>query len=271
MAGTSYLWLLIYAALIWFLGAFVSLLISRWSAKRAYGIVPVQETDISQLSAKQRLVYDTVVDIATKHNIKIPEVGFYNAHDPNAFATGATKNSSLVAVSSGLLDMMNEKEIEAVVAHEMAHILNGDMVTMTLLTGVMNTFVIFFARIAATFIEWFLFQNEKEEENNSPSMIYYIIYIVLEIIFWILASIVVMAFSRHREFKADEWSARFVGKEKMIAALRALDHMKELAPNDSSKMATMQINTQTRHGMKKLFMSHPPLEERISYLENLMM
>lgn len=264
MAGTSYIGLLIYAAIFWFLGAFFSLLISRWSAKKAYGIVPVQAEDISQLSAKQRLVYDTVVDIATKHNIKLPEVGFYHAQDPNAFATGATKNSSLVAVSSGLLDMMNEKEIEAVVAHEMAHILNGDMVTMTLLTWVMNTFVIFFARIISEVINdrtdgklgWFWFQAVN---------------IVLQLVLWAFASIIIMAFSRHREFKADEWSARFVGKEKMIAALRALDRMKELAPNDSSKMATMQINTQTRHGMKKLFMSHPPLEERISYLENLMM
>ena len=264
MAGTSYIWLLLYAAIFGFLGAFFSLAISRWSAKKAYGIIPLKQEDIPSLSSKERIVYSTVVRISENHGIKIPEIGFYHSQDPNAFATWATKNSSLVAVSSGLLDMMSEQEIEAVVAHEMAHILNGDMVTMTLLSGVMNTFVIFFARIAAEFIN-------NRTDGKLWWLGYQAVYLVLQIILGIFASLIVMAFSRHREFKADEGSARFVGKEKMISALRALDRMKELAPKDSSKMATMQINTQTSYGFKKLFMSHPPLTERVIYLENLKM
>jgi heat shock protein HtpX len=263
-SGQSYTGLLIYASLFGFIWAFFSLAISKWTAKRAYGIVPVKQEDIHTLSAKEKLVYDVVSDIASKNGIKMPEVGFYTAQDPNAFATGATKNSSLVAVSSGLLDMMNEKEIEWVVAHEMAHILNGDMVTMTLLQGVMNTFVIFFARILAEVVN-------KYTDGKMGAFGYTAVYLVLQIILGFVASIVIMSFSRHREFKADEGSSRFVGREKMIAALEALKNMKQLAPKDGGKMATMQINTQTVWGIKKLFMSHPPLEERIAYLENLRM
>lgn len=264
MAGTSYVGLLIYSAIFGFLGAFFSLFISRWSAKKAYGIIPVSSQHLFQLSQKEKLVYDTVVNIAAKHGIKTPEIGFYNAQDPNAFATWATKNSSLVAVSSWLLETMNEREIEAVVAHEMAHILNGDMVTMTLLSGVMNTFVIFFARIVAELIN-------SRTDGKLGWIGYQAVYLVLQIVLGIFASLVIMAFSRHREFKADEGSARYVGREKMIAALQALERMENIAPKDSSKMATMQISTQTSSGFKKLFMSHPPLEERIAYLENLRM
>ena len=224
----------------------------------------MKNEDIGSLSSKERLVYNTVVDIAQKHNITTPEIGFYQAQDPNAFATGATKNSSLVAVSSGLLNMMSEQEIEAVIAHEMSHILNGDMVTMTLLSGVMNTFVIFFARIIAEIVD-------SRTDGKLGWIGYQAVYIILQIILGIFASLVIMAFSRHREFKADAGSAKLVGKEKMIAALRALERMKEIAPKNNSKMAAMQINTQTSYGVKKLFMSHPPLEERIVYLENLRM
>lgn len=264
MAGTSYIGLLIYAALFWFLGAFISLALSRWTAKRAYGITPLSREDIPHLSWKQKLVYDTVLDIAAKNGIKTPEIGFYAAQDPNAFATWATKNSSLVAVSSGLLDMMSEDEIEAVVAHEMAHILNGDMVTMTLLTGVMNTFVIFFARIIADIID-------SRTDGKLWWLGYAWVNILLQIILGFFASMVVMAFSRHREFKADEGSSRFVGREKMIAALQALQKMHNLAPANNTQMSTMQISTQTATGITKLFMSHPPLEERIAYLESLRM
>jgi heat shock protein HtpX len=261
-AGTSYVGLLIYAGIFGFLGAFFSLAISRWSAKKAYGIVPITSDDIYKLSPKEKIVYDTVLDIANKNGIKMPEVGIYTAQDPNAFATWATKNSSLVAVSSGLLDTMSEREVEAVVAHEMAHIINGDMVTMTLMQGVMNTFVVFFAHIAARAIDNFT-------DGKLGWLGYNAVYLVLQIILGIFASMVVMAFSRHREFKADEGSARFVGREKMIAALHALKSLKEIAPKDGGKMAPLQINTQTVGGIKKLFMSHPPLEERVAYLESL--
>lgn len=263
-SGQSYTGLLIYAGLFGFIWAFFSLAISRWMAKRSYGIVPVRQEDLYRLSSKEKLVYDTVLDIANKHGIKMPEVGFYESQDPNAFATGATKNSSLVAVSSGLLNMMNEQEIEGVVAHEMAHILNGDMVTMTLLQWVMNTFVIFFARILAEALN-------KYTDGKMGALGYTFTYLALQIVLGLFASVVIMAFSRYREFKADEGSSRFVGREKMIAALESLKNMKELAPKDGGKMATMQINTQTVWGFKKLFMSHPPLEERIAYLENLRM
>lgn len=260
-SGQSYTWLLIYAAMFGFLWSFFSLSISRWMAKRAYKIVPFSSEDIHNLSGKEKLVYDTVAEMAERHHIKTPEVGVYNSPDPNAFATWPSKNKSLVAVSSWLLNYMNEKEIEGVVAHEMAHILNGDMVTMTLLQWVMNTFVIFFARIVAEIIN-------SRTDGKLGYWGYMWSYIALQLILWILASIVVNAFSRYREYKADEGSSRYVGKEKMIAALESLQKMKDLAPKGNSKMATMQINTKSERGIKRFFMTHPPLEKRIENLEN---
>lgn len=262
MAGQWYLGLLIYAALFWFLGSFFSLSISRWSAKRAYGIVPFTQDDISRLSWKELLVYNTVSEIAERYHITTPEVWIYNSKDPNAFATGPSKNKSLVAVSTGLLSHMNENEIEWVVAHEMAHILNGDMVTMTLIQWVMNTFVIFFARIIAEIIN-------NRTDGKLWGFWYFATYIVLQIILGVLASLVVNKFSRWREFHADWGSAKYVGKEKMIASLRSLQKLQNTAPKSSWKMATMQINTRTSSGFKMLFMTHPPLEDRIRYLEDL--
>ncbi|MCH8518829.1 protease HtpX [Candidatus Gracilibacteria bacterium] len=259
MAGQGYTGLLIYAGIFGFLGAFFSLFISKWMAKRTYGITPLTESDLYSLSTKEKLVWDTVMEISNKHGITMPEVGIYRSQDPNAFATGATKNSSLVAVSTGLLNLMTEDEIEAVVAHEMAHILNGDMVTMTLLQGVMNTFVIFFARILATMFD-------RVTEGKFGQLGFFGIYIVLQIVLGIVASVVVMWFSRHREFRADEGASRYVGKEKMIRALQALKRV--VHPKEDPKFATMQISTQTTSGFKKLFMSHPPLEERIRNLDN---
>lgn len=259
MAGQGYGGLLIYAGVFGFLWAFFSLFISKWMAKRAYGITPLKESDLYSLSRKEKLVWDTVMQIANKHGITMPEVGIYESQDPNAFATWATKNSSLVAVSTGLLNLMTEDEVEAVVAHEMAHILNGDMVTMTLLQGVMNTFVIFFARIIAEFIN-------SRTEGKLGQFWFFGVYVVLQIVLGIFASIVVMAFSRHREFRADEGASRYVGKEKMIRALEALKRV--VHPKEDPKYATMQISTQTSSGFKKLFMSHPPLEERVANLEN---
>ena len=264
MSWQNYTALLIYAAIFWFIGSFFSLSISRWSAKRAYWIKPFTQDDISRLTWKARLVYDTVMDIAERNHIKIPEVGVYNSQDPNAFATGPSKNKSLVAVSTGLLNHMNEKEIEWVVAHEMAHILNGDMVTMTLLQWVMNTFVIFFARILTEMVN-------SRTDGKLWGFWYMAVYIGLQLLLGIMASVVVMKFSRYREFKADEGSSMYVGKEKMIAALESLQKIKNMAPKNSGKMSTMQINTQTSHWFKMLFMSHPPLEERIKNLEDFRM
>lgn len=261
MSGQSYYGLLLYAGIFWFLGSFFSLAISRWMAKRAYSIVPFTAEQVHTLSWKELLVYNTVQDISERYHISMPEVWVYNSPDPNAFATGPSKNKSLVAVSSGLLNYMNESEIEWVVAHEMAHVLNGDMVTMTLLQWVMNTFVIFFARIIAEIVN-------SRTEGKLWTFWYMAVYIGLQLLLWILASLVVMWFSRYREFKADEWSSRYVWKEKMIAALTALQKMKNMAPKNTWKMSTMQINTRTNWWFKKLFMSHPPLEARIKNLEN---
>jgi len=261
MSGESYTWLLIYAWLFGFIGSFFSLSISRWSAKRAYRIIPFSSEQISSLRGKEKLVYETVLEIAERHKIQTPEVWIYNSKSPNAFATGPSKNKSLVAVSTWLLDLMDNNEIEGVVAHEMAHILNGDMVTMTLLQWVMNTFVIFFARIIAEIVN-------SRTDWKLGWFGYMAVYIWLQLLLWILASLVTMWFSRYREFRADEGSSRYVGKEKMISALEALQKMKSIAPKNSGKMATMQISTQTGTWFKKLFMSHPPLEERIKNLEN---
>lgn len=264
-SGQSYTGLLIYAALFWFIWSFFSLAISRWSAKRAYGITPFTQHEIETLTGKEKLVYQTVYDIAINHGIKTPEMGIYDSQDPNAFATGPSKNKSLVAVSTWLLNHMNDWEIEWVVAHEMAHVLNGDMVTMTLLQWVMNTFVIFFARIIANFIS--SMNQSDEEEQHQWGLMYMWIYIFLQVVLWILASLVVNAFSRHREYKADEWSSKYVGKEKMIAALKSLQKLKDLAPKSEWKMATMQISTRSEWGFKMLFMTHPALEKRIENLE----
>ena len=258
--GYDYLSIFIFALIVWFLGAFVSLFLSRWSAKRMYKINLLSQENLFSYSKKEQLVYNLVLDIANKEGIKIPEVLVYSSNTANAFATGATKNSSLVAVSSALLSQMNDNEIEAVIAHEMSHILNGDMVTMTLLQWVLNTFVIFIARVIANFVDAYLW---KEEEG--PSFVYYLVSIIFEILLGVLASLVVLWFSRKREFRADEGSARLVGKEKMIAALRALDTMKPVFA-DSSKFANFKINTKTNTGLKALFSSHPSLEERIENL-----
>lgn len=259
---TWYTYLIVFAAVLWFWGAFISLAISRWMAKKAYGIVPITQEQSFALTGKQKLVWDTVQNIAERNHIDMPEVGIYESADPNAFATGASKNKSLVAVSTGLLHSMSDDEIEAVVGHEMAHILNGDMVTMTLLQWVLNTFVIFFARVVANIISQFL-------DEELSTLAYIGITIVLEILFGILASIVVMAFSRHREFKADAGSAKYLGKEKMIRALQALKRMQQIASEDKGKFATMQISTKKKWGIAALFSSHPDLDDRIHALEDL--
>jgi heat shock protein HtpX len=191
----------------------------------------------------------------------MPEVWIYSDTDPNAFATWATKNSSLVAVSTGLLTAMNKNEIEWVIGHEMSHILNWDMVTMTLLQWVLNTFVIFLSRVI-----WNLISQAVDEKFSI--LAYYLSIILLEILFWILASLVVMWFSRHREYKADEWSAKFVWKEKMIAWLRSLQKMQNLASDDKGSFASMKISTKQKWWIMKYFASHPDLESRIMNLEN---
>ncbi len=257
--GTDYVSIWIYALIVWFSWSFISLLLSKWMAKTAYHVVVVDGT--SQTHEKMKIVFEVVQNLAERNHIKMPEVWFYESTDPNAFATWASKNSSLVAVSTWLLEMMNREEIEWVIGHEMAHILNGDMVTMTLLQWILNTFVVFFSRILAN-----IFDNVTDGKYGNLG--YILVSIVLEICFWILASLVVMAFSRHREFRADEGSATFVWKEKMIAWLKVLQKMQNLASEDKWSLATMQISTKKRLWFMMLFSSHPDLEDRIRNLES---
>lgn len=266
--GWNYLSVLIYAWVVWFTGAFISLFLSKTMAKWAYEMKFMTDKNLFDFSKKEQLVYHTVSDLSRRSGINIPEVWIYVSDEPNAFATGATKNSSLVAVSTGLLENMNDDEIVGVVAHEMAHITNGDMVTMTLLQWVINTFVIFAARIIASIADRFFSSSNEEEASSGPSWIYYVVSIALEIIFSILASIVVMKFSRYREFRADEGSATFVGKEKMIAALEKLKKLQEqILTDDWDKLATMKIGSKKRSWIFALFSSHPDLDDRIQNLK----
>lgn len=263
--GQNYTSIFIYALVVWFTWSFISLLISKWSAKRAYNIELIDEKNLYNLSKKERLVYDMVFDLAQRKGIKMPEVWIYESSEPNAFATWPSKNRSLVAVSSWLVDRMNENEIKWVIWHEMAHIFNWDMVTMVLLQWIINTFVIFLSRIIANIVDSYF---RKDEEWSWASWIYYVTSLVLDLVLWILASIIVMWFSRHREFRADEWSARLVWKENMIAWLESLKKMYNLASDDESKLATMKINTKHRSWLMALFSSHPDLDLRIENLRN---
>ncbi len=257
-----YLGIFIYAAVIWFAGSFMSLFFSKWSAKRAYGIKPITPEQVSELSEKERVVWTVVEQLAERNHIKMPEVGIYMESEPNAFATWRSKNSSLVAVSTGLLDTMDKDAIEGVVGHEMAHILNGDMVTMTLLQWVVNTFVIFAARIVAG-----IFDNVTDGKFGWLG--YFAVNIGLQILFGIFASLITMKFSRYREFRADAGSAQFVWKDKMIAGLRALQKMESSMHKADPKMASMQISSRKSSWFKKFFSSHPALEDRIQALEEL--
>lgn len=259
---TNYTSILVYAAVIWFTWSFISLAISKWMAKKAYNITVITQDDYSRLDSKQKIVWDTIRDLAERNHIKMPEVWIYDSNEPNAFATWMTKNSSLVAVSSWLLSAMDNWAIQWVIGHEMSHILNWDMVTMTLLQWVLNTFVIFFARIVANII------SNSVDEKLSP-LVYMLVNILLQIMFGILASLIAMKFSRYREFRADAWSARFLGKEKMIAWLEALKRMQSIASSDDSKLATMKISTKWKSGFMAMFSSHPNLDDRINALKEM--
>lgn len=262
--GDNYLPVFVFAMGVWFTWSFLSLLFSKPMAKWSYKIRLINAKDFSILNSKEKLIYEIVEKISTISHIEMPEVWIYESSEPNAFATWATKNSSLVAVSSWLLDNMNEDEIQWVIAHEMSHIVNWDMVTMVLIQWVINTFVIFISRVVASFIEKAILKSEE-----SWTWVYYIVTMVLEILLWILASLIVMKFSRYREFRADEGSASFVGKEKMIAALKSLKQLQyKLLTDDSDKLATMKIWSKKRDWFFALFSSHPDLDDRIKNLES---
>lgn len=259
---TAYGWLwnlLLLSILIWFTGSFISLAISKWSAKKLYNITLIEDGNADD--PKLKLVWDTVVRISQANNITTPEVGYYVSNDPNAFATGMTKNKSLVAVSTWLLDAMTPREIEGVVGHEMAHILNGDMVTLTLIQWVMNTFVYFLSHIAARAITSFLARWEESEGINY--LVYNIVAIVAQIIFGLLAMFVVMWFSRMREYRADLGGAQFTSKASMISGLQKLQKIAEkVQPQPEAKMNAFMINEPD-----SFFSTHPALANRIKALE----
>jgi heat shock protein HtpX len=250
--------------LVWGMGgAFISLLISRWMAKRMMG-VQVIGPDTRDPGA-QALV-QTVQRLAQGAGIPMPEVGVYESEDINAFATGPSKSRSLVAVSSGLLRKMDRPEVEGVLGHEISHIANGDMVTMTLLQGVVNAFVMFLARVLAFAVAQAFRGNDRE--GGMSQGLYFICVMVFQIVFMVLGSLVVMAFSRWREFRADAGGAHLAGRESMVKALQALqrDHEAVATGKATPALATMQIAG--RGAFMRWFMSHPPLEERIERLRS---
>ncbi len=252
--------LLIFAAVFGFAGSFVSLFMSKWMALQMTG-AEIIDPERPRNEAEAWLV-QTVRRQAEKAGIGHPDVAIYADPAPNAFATGWNRNNALVAVSTGLLENMTRDEVEAVLAHEVAHIANGDMITMALLQGVVNTFVIFFARIAGYFVDRVLLRNESDE----PGIGYYIASFIFEILFGILASMIVMWYSRKREFRADAGGAYLAGREKMIAALRRLMTIHEPA-HLPEQLAAFGINKSAVSGLMALFASHPPLEQRIEYLQ----
>ena len=247
--------LLVMSAVIGMTGSVISLAMSKWSAKRAMGVHVIEQPQ----NQTERWLVDIVAKQARLAGIGMPEVGIFQTPEANAFATGMNKNSALVAVSTGLLQNMNADEVEAVVGHEMTHVSNGDMVTMALMQGVVNTFVFFFASIIGHVVDRVVFRTER---GYGPA--FFITRIVAQIALGFLASMLVMWFSRYREFKADAGGAKLAGREKMIGALRALQRGHD-AQDLPGQLAAFGING---GGMSRLFMSHPPLEERIAALQN---
>jgi heat shock protein HtpX len=247
--------LLIFSVVFGFAGSFISLAISKWSAKRAMGVRVIDQPRNSH----ETWLVDTVRRQAEAAGIGMPEVGIFDSPEVNAFATGARRDSALVAVSTGLLNAMSRAEAEAVLAHEVSHVANGDMVTLTLIQGVVNTFVIFISRVIGYLIDKMIFKTER---GHGPG--YWITVIVAEIVLGILATMIVMWFSRHREFRADAGGARLAGRGQMIAALERL--RQQHAGPLPDKMAAFGISGGRPGGFKRFFMSHPPLEERIAAL-----
>lgn len=248
--------LLVFAAVFGFGGAFVSLALSKWTALRMTGARVITQP----ANEAEAWLVNTVKRQATAAGIGMPDVAVYDAPDPNAFATGMRRNSALVAVSTGLLRSMERGEVEAVLGHEVSHVANGDMVTLALIQGVVNTFVMFFSRVVGHFVDRAVFKTER---GHGPA--FFVTTIVAQLVFGILASVVVMGFSRQREFRADAGSADLEGGDKMIAALKRLQKTVQ-QPHLPDQMAAFGISGSPGSGIRRLFMTHPPLEERIAAL-----
>ncbi|THK40917.1 protease HtpX [Methylophaga sp. SB9B] len=253
-SGLNMTSLLIFAAVIGFSGSFISLAISKWTAKRLTGAQVIT----APKNQTEKWLVDTVARQAQQAGIGMPEVAIYNSPQPNAFATGMNRNNALVAVSSGLMQSMTQDEVEAVLAHEVSHVANGDMVTMALIQGVVNTFVIVLARVIGHLVDRVVFKTER---GHGPA--FWITSIIAELVLGILASIIVMWFSRQREFRADAGAARLVGSGKMVAALQRLAGTSDEPLPD--QLHAMGISG-GRGGISALFMTHPPLEKRIEAL-----
>jgi heat shock protein HtpX len=249
--------LLVFAAIFGFGGALISLALSKWTAKRMMGVRVITAPQ----SEGERWLVGTVKRLADQAGIGMPEVGIFDAEEMNAFATGARRNAALVAVSSGLLRSMARPQVEAVLGHEISHVTNGDMVTLALLQGVLNTFVIFLARIVGSIVDRALFKNDRQESGIG----FFLTTMVAQIVLGILASMIVSWYSRQREFRADRGGANLAGTGSMIGALQALkqSHGEPMPP----QMQAFGINTGSAGGFMRLFMSHPPLDERIAALQ----
>ncbi len=258
LAGGGLGSLLIFAAIFGFGGALISLALSKWTAKRMMGVrvIAAPQTDAEQW------LLATVKRLADQAQVGMPEVGIFDAEEMNAFATGARRNAALVAVSTGLLRSMSRPQIEAVLGHELSHVANGDMVTLALLQGVLNTFVIFLARIIGNIVDRALFKNDRQESGIG----FFLTTMVAQIVLGIFASMIVSWYSRRREFRADRGGADLAGTGSMIGALQALkqSHGEPMPP----QMQAFGINTGRADGFMRLFMSHPPLDERIAALQS---
>ena len=249
--------LLVFSAVFGMGGSFISLAISKWTAKRLTGAHVIDQPR----NDSEGWLVNTVKRHANGAGIGMPQVAIYDSPNPNAFATGARRNNALVAVSTGLLESMKAEEVDAVLAHEVSHIANGDMVTLALIQGVVNTFVIFIARVIGHVVDRVVFRNER-----GYGIGYFIVVIVAQLVLGVLASVIVFWFSRRREFRADAGAARLTGREKMIAALESLKRSNEPAQLPE-QIAAMGISGGEKGGIKRLFMTHPPLSERIAALK----
>ncbi|MFC0820540.1 protease HtpX [Moraxella marmotae] len=259
--GLNYISLAVMCLLYGMIGSMISLFLSKWLAKKSTGTIVIAAPS----NGTEQWLVDTVARQAKMVGIGMPEVGIFDSPEPNAFATGWNKNNALVAVSTGLIHTMTPDEVEAVLAHEIGHVANGDMVTLALIQGVVNAFVMFFARIIGNFVDRAIFKNE----GDSPGIAYFITSIVMDILLGILASAIVMWFSRLREYRADEMGAKLAGREKMISALNAL-RPAEAAPSqmpEAMKAFAIASGQSQGFSIANLFRSHPTLDDRISALQ----
>ncbi len=272
LSGFGYAGLFVFCLVYGLVGSFISLQLSRWLAKKFHG---VQVIDPQTMNPTERKLVDTVYRIARNAGMDVmPEVGYYQAIEVNAFATGPSRSRALVAVSSGLLNTMTDPEIEGVLAHEIAHIVNGDMVTLTLIQGVISAFAMFLSQIITMAIMNIIRKNDDDRRGWGDFMLRQFIYSMVSVVFMVLGSIVVNYFSRQREFRADAGGARYSTPDKMTSALMRLQKVYALPPSrtegekSNDSLATLKISGKAASGFKRLFMSHPPLEERIEALRN---